>query len=395
MLTLLLACGTFGLEPPGGTPDAEEDVGLEIDGIDPSWGLLGEEVAVTIRGVGVGTATAVAFGNADDVDFTRVDDETIVATAPAWDFETVVDVRVVGDAGADTLSDGFTYAGEEPPDTDSDSDTDADSDSDTDADSDTDTDTSGAGMTGGLIQFSLLQIACPECISSTTSLDVSAQGAFHDPTRSGWLDWLPAEGACVTDAVSTPPTGDYLDAGEWLYLTSGSRSIGMRGAAGIYAADGLDEGDFVRNAAYDLSAPAGGSGLASFDVLDALTTPQAISELTPTELLYTTPRDAFSARISRSGTNFTWSPSGGSGTFLIVVTVYNAAGTALLGEVTCRGADSGRMTVPSSALGAYPAGSLVLVGMHRYSLGSFIRPDNGSSVETVASFGVLGTGSMR
>lgn len=387
MFALLLACGTFGLEPAGGSPD-DVVVELQIDALDPSWGSPEGGTDVTITGLGVGTATSVSFGNAT-VDFTRLDDTTLSVTTPNVGFETAVDVRVVGSAGADTLSEGFTYTEDEP------ADADADSDSDSDADADGDTDTSGAGKTGGLIQFSLLQIACPECVGSTTSIDVSAEAAFHEPTRDGWLDWLPSEGSCVTNARIAAPADDYLDAGEWLYLASGSRSIGLRGAAGLYTADGLDEGDFVRNAAYDLSAPAGGSGLDSFDVLDALTTPQSISALTPTELLYTTPRDAFAARISRGGTSFTWSPSGGSGTFLIVVSVYNSSGTAFLGEVTCRGADNGSMTVPSSSLGAYPSGSLVLVGMHRYTIGSFLRPDDASSVDTVASFGVLGTGSIQ
>jgi hypothetical protein len=171
--------------------------------------------------------------------------------------------------------------------------------------------------------------------------------------------------------------------------------MGLQAATdNIFSADGLDESDFVRNAAYDLAVTEGGRDLDAFTVTDALTTPQSISELTPYEILYVDPRSAFSARISRSGTDFTWSPSGGDGSFVIVVTVYNSAGTALLGEVTCRGSDNGRMTVPSSALGAYPTGSLALVGMYRYNIGSFERPDDRSSVDTVVSFGVLGTGSI-
>ncbi|MES2638979.1 MAG: IPT/TIG domain-containing protein [Myxococcota bacterium] len=402
ILALLLACDSFGLAPPGAT--VAEAVDLRIESLDPVWGPPDGGTDVTITGPGIGTVTSVEFGNSRIVDFTRLDATTIVVTSPGPGFETVVDVRVVGSAGFDKVEGGFTYSEDPPPDTDvdtdtdSDSDTDADTDSDTDADTDadTDTDTSGTGLTGGLIQFSLLQVACPECIGLTSSLDVSAQAAFHAPTRSGWLDWLPPEGSCVTDATSTPPASSFLDAGEWVYLTSGSRSVGLRGASdGVYSADGLDESDFVRNAAYDISAPAGGSDLASFDVLDALTTPQSISELTPVDLLYTTSRDAFAARLSRGGTTFTWGPSGGSGTFLIVLSIYNAGGTAVLGEVTCRGADSGSMTVPASALGAYPSGSLALVGMYRYTIGSFVLPDDGSSVDTVASFGVLGTGRIQ
>ncbi|MFN7142669.1 MAG: IPT/TIG domain-containing protein [Myxococcota bacterium] len=385
ILLALLGCGNFGLtDRLGRTPGDEEVAGaLQIEGVDPSWGPPDAETEVTITGTGMDGATAVFFGRSE-VPLTRIDANTIVATAPAYGMEGSVDVRVVGEDAEDELEGGFTYAEEAPEET----------DADTDADSDSDADVDNSDKTGGLVQLSLLQIACPDCVGLTSSLDVSAQAGFHDPVSRGWLDWLPAEGGCVTDPSVTPPTESFLDAGEWMYLTSGSRSLGLRNADGVYSATGLDEADFVRNAAYDLSAPAGGADVDSFSVIDALTTPQAISSLTPMEILYTTPRDAFTARISRSGASFTWSPSGGGGTFLVVLSVYNSQGTASLGEVTCRGADNGRMTVPSSAIGAFPTGSLVLVGMYRYTIGSFERPDDRSRVDTVASFGVLGTGSL-
>jgi hypothetical protein len=383
----LLGCG-FGLTDPSGNTPAGDDSGavLTIDHVDPGWGLTDSDTELTITGSGFEQVSTVNVGYAD-VSFTVVDDGTLVTTAPALFYEETVEITLAG--GGQTASAGFQYTNEDP-----DTDTDTDVDADTDADADTDTDLPGAGKTGGLLQLSLVQIACPDCIGATSDLEVSAQAGFHDPERGGWLDWLPSEGACVTDPSITSPASSFLDAGEWLYLTSGSRSVALRSATdNIFAADGLDEADFVRNAAYDLQIPSGGADIDAFSVTDAITTPQAISELTPLEILYTTTRDAFSARISRSGTTFTWGPSGGSGTFLVVLTVYNSAGTALLGEVTCRGADNGRMNVPSSALN-FPNGSLVLVGMYRYTIGSFERPDDGSSVDTVASFGVLGTGSI-
>ncbi len=372
MILLLAGCGSFGLTDGSTAPAAE--AGLTIEGVEPSWGPPSEDTEVTITGEGMGSATRVYFGRSE-VGLTRIDETTIVATAPAAGVEATVDVRVVGEDGEDTLEGGFTYAEDAPEDTDS-----------------------GGGdhsdETGGLVQLSLLQIACPQCVGLTTSLQVSAQAGFHDPTRQGWLDWLPAEGSCATDAVSAAPVDTFLDAGEFVYLTSGSRSLGLRSADGVYSSEGLDEADFVRNAAYDLSAPEGGRDLDSFSVVDALTTPQSISSLTPTDILFTSPRDAFSARISKSGAAFTWSPSGGGGTFLVVLSIYDPGGSSLLGEVTCRGADNGALTVPAGYLSGYPNASLVLVGMYRYTIGTFARPDDGSRVDTVASFGVLGTGSI-
>jgi hypothetical protein len=393
VLVLLGGCGAIGLTDREGKPPGDvEDVVLTIEGIDPSWGPLGEDTEITITGPGVGTATDVKVGNTEGISFSVVDDTTLLATVPAYDAEAVVAVRVVGSAGTDTVADGFTYANEAPADTDTDVDSDTDSDADTDAD--TDTDTSGRGKTGGVIQFGLVQYACTACYDpAMPAVSVVASGTFHDPTRDGWLDWLPAEGDCVNNPSTTAPTDTFLDGGRWLYLTSGSRSVAMQSdSTNTYTASDLDEGDFVRNAAYDVSLANGGDDLDPFDVGDGLQTPQAISELTPVELLYTNPSQAFSARIARSGPSFTWGPTGGGGSFVIELGVYSGSSGAPLGSVVCRGTDNGRMSLPSSALSSYPTGSLVEVGLYRYVIGSFERPDNSSTVETTALFGVIGTG---
>jgi hypothetical protein len=173
ILLLASGCGSFGLDD-GSSKPTEEEGGLVIEGIDPSWGPPDEDTEVAITGVGMDSATAVYFGRAE-VPLTRIDEETIVATAPAVGFETVVSVRVVGDDGEDEVEDGFTYSEDAPPDTDADTDTDTDADTDADADN--------SGKTGGLVQVSLVQYACPDCIGATTDIAVTAQAAFHEPTR--------------------------------------------------------------------------------------------------------------------------------------------------------------------------------------------------------------------
>ena len=377
----LLGCGSFGLTTPGG--DAGEAEGLVIEGIDPAWGFPSDETVVTLSGVGLEGATSVEFGRSE-LAFTRVDD-TLVVTAPALGFEAVIDVTVRGDAGEDTVEGGFTYASEEPEETDTD--TDADTDSDADAD----------GKIGGLVQLTLAQYACPTCYDpALPEVDVYAVAAFHAPTRDGWLDWLPAEGDCTVDPVSSAPTSAYLDAGEWMYLTSGSRAVALRAASDhVFASTGLAESDFVRNAGYDLSLSEGGSGLDAFDEVDALTTPQGFSSVAPSAILLTNPADAFSARIQKANAAFAWSPSGGGGSFVVELGVYDGRSGAPLGAVVCRGPDDGSLQVPSNKLASFPSGSLLVIGLHRYAIGTFDRPDNGSEVETLATMGVVGTGSLQ
>jgi hypothetical protein len=381
---LLLGACSFGLTDLDGHVPGGQDVALSIADIEPSWGLPDDDTEVTITGDKIGGAMEVYFGY-QSVSFTRIDATTIVATAPGPGFETTVDVRVVGDAGTDTVTDGFRY-------TEDGGDTETDTDTDTDAD--TDTDTSGAGKTGGYIELSLVQYTCPQCYKDPPNeTDVYAIGLFHAPKSASWLDWMPAEGECVQDPTFSSAANSFQDAGSRIYLDSGSRSIAMQADAdNVYSALDLSASDYVRNAGYDLSVSTGGD-IEAFDVTDVMTTPEALSSVTPAELLLTSDRDLFTARIAKSNAAFTWSPSGGSGSFAVGLDVYDGGTGSYLGSVVCLGPDNGRLTIPSSQL-PYPAGSLVFVNMYRYNIDSFERPDNSSSVETLVRLGVQGTGSL-
>ena len=297
--------------------------------------------------------------------------------------------ETAGDTDTDTDLDTDT-------DTDGDADGDLDADADTDADSDSDTDTdTGAlpnvGKVGGLAQFQLVQIACPECLGYTSNLQVAAQAAFHEAGARSWVGWLPAEGSCIENPAPAPAASDFLDAGEWLSYRSGAVSVQLRQADGLYSASGLDESDFIRNAAWVVDTE-GGTEVPDFDVSSAFYTPEAISDLEPYEMLYTTSRTAFAARVSRARADFTWAPFGGTDSFAVVVDVYHPSSGAFLGEVFCLDADKGSLRVPSGFLSGYPNNALLVIGMYRYVVGGFQRPDDGSTVETLVNFGVIGTG---
>ncbi len=391
-LALLLAtgCGTSGLStrPPVDSLDTggDEQGPVGIDAIDPAWSLPDEETVVTITGHGFAGKTVVEFGRSSAT-ASVVDDHTIVVTAPAAGVETTVDVTVTSDEGAATLQDGFTWAEEEPEDT---------GGEDTGGDTGGDTaNNSGAGKVGGLLQFQLLQIACPSCLSLTSNLQVSAQAAFHTPTDDSWVSWLPAIGSCAVNPAPVAAADTYQDAGTRAWLEYGPNdhpevSVALTaGSDRLLAAEGLTADDFVRTAGYRVEV-AGGGDIDEFTVENAVYTPDSISTLTPAEMLYTEPRDAFAAEIRKSRADFTWSSSGGTADFAVVIDVYSASGNPLA-QVMCYDADTGGMRVPATYLD-YPAGSLLVIGMYRYAVASYLRPDNGSTVETVTTFGVLGTG---
>lgn len=272
---------------------------------------------------------------------------------------------------------------------------------DTDAPDDTAPDTvddtthDATGLVGGLVEMSRMQVACPSCFGASSDMLVSASAAFHEPASQTWFGGYADRGSCAVNRVGSPPTTPRIDVGDWVYLTSGSTSIGLRRTVGdsgvMYTADGLSEADFRSTAAYGLSAPDGGD-LGPLDVSGAVTTPQGFTSITPAGLLYTNPNAAFTEPLYGSGGNvFTWSGSGGSGDFVVQIDVYDPSGSSLLATVACRGPDNGAMTVPGSMLASYPAYSLLAVYVYRLELGSFVLDANGATVETSAIVGVIGT----
>lgn len=384
LLPLIFACG-IGLDAHETDTDSvaeQGDVGLSS--ISPNWGHPDEETVVTLTGWGLDGDVSVQFGNAA-LQVTRVNEDRVIVTAPAIGFETAIDVKVVSDAGAYTEAEGFRYAYEQPEDTDTNSDTDTD---DTDS-------TTPTGKNGGLVHFIRVQIACKECFGATNELMIEAAAAFHDPTSEGYLDWQPASGSCAMNANPNAMNLNRLDVGPWVYLNSGATSVGLaktNGADGImYTATNLSLSEFISNASYDVSVPDGGELGDGFDVKNAVVTPQGFSEIQPYELLLVNPAAAFSAPVSASGTSFAWAPSGGTGSFMIQVDVYDPTGASLLGNVVCLGPDNGQMYLPGGYFGGYPYGSLLAVKMYRQRVSETTIPNTGDTLQAVTHGGVWGT----
>ncbi len=379
------ACSSLtdvGLEDlDDGVDDSSAGAIVGIDSLDPNWGPTEGGTLVSVLGWGFDGEVALYLGSAS-LDVTRVSSEELLIATPYLGFEASVDVTVTSELGEASLNGGFTYSDSGPP-----------PETETE-DTTEDTGAPPTGLTGGLVEFSLLQIACPDCFGLTADLTVSATAAFHDPVSDSWTSWFPASGTCLQNPVSEPASSSFNDVGEFVYLSSGSRSFGLRRTTGdsgpSYTVDGLDESDFIRTAYFDLTAPDGG-----FSVQDAVLTPQGWTNIQPEAMLYSTVQSAFSATIQRNNASFTWSPSGGDGTFMILLDVYNAGGTAYLGQVLCRGPDNGAMTIPSAYLSSFPSNSLLGIYLFRYQLDTATLPLDGSALEGVARMGVLGTGVLN
>jgi hypothetical protein len=378
-LALLLAapatvgCGQTFLEP---NVDSGPE-GLYVSDIEPHYGPTAGGNTVTITGGGFEGEVSVGFGNAV-VGATVLDEGTITVSAPSSDgMELTVDVVIGSEQDELTVPGGYTFTDSDiPPDPD---------------------DTAGGEIegVGGVVEFSHLQIACTDCFGAT-SPQVYAFAAFHDATSQTWTDWLPSPGSCAQDPGSVQPTTSFLDVGQNVHLVAGSNSITLTRTtvSGDVQYDGgaLSDADFQRNTAFDLEAADGGSW-GPFTVVDAVTTGQMITSISPVELLYVQIQQAFQPGLLSQPIQY--SPYGGSGSFVVLLGFYSADGSQYLGSVVCRDYDNGTFTLHQGYANAYPRGSLVAVYMYRYLIEWTPNPAAGSYLESVTSIGVVGTTSIR
>jgi len=376
LLPLVAGCGQLWLEP---TVDSQAR-GLVVGAIAPHYGPTGGGNTVTITGSGFQGDIAVRFGNAA-LDVAVVDEQNISVVAPDAGMEITVDVTVSSSLGEELVEGGYAFTDSTPPPDPDDSAVDIDG-------------------VGAVVEMTHLQVACTECfgMSPSDQVQVSAVAAFHEPWSGTWTGWLPTPGTCESDpAGASGPTSGYLDLGQNVHLTAGSRTITLTRTTVSgqiqYDAGALQDGDWARNAAYDLEVADGGDW-GAFIVSDAVMTGSMIESISPVELLYTSSQSSFVQALSRSGSTITYSPYGGTGSFVALLGIYNEQGTTLLGTLLCREYDNGSITLPGSELSAYPPRSLVAVYMYRYQIEFTPLEVSSAYLESVVSVGVVGTASL-
>lgn len=348
-----------------------------ITTIEPDSGPISGGTSVQILGEGFGLDPQVFFGNLE-LDPTVLGSGQLLVTSPEVPVAGPVDVKVVNGDEEAVAYQGFYYGQGG-----------GDADTDADTDSDTDTDVTVTGLTEGLVEYSYLVYGCPECFSAPSSLEFNIAAAFHDPVNASWLNDLPPQGTCETTSASTPPASSYNDLGAWAYVTAGSTSVGLqRGSANVYLSSGLGVDDKLWNSAYDLQLPDVG-----WTVNDVMETTSGFDDVQPISIL--NPSQSAFADINRSNVTFTWSPSGQAESFLIWLTIYNPAGSAVLGELYCHTADNGGATLPASLFTAYPSGALMSVQLTRRQGSSQVNPTTGNSLEGASYIGLMGTATLR
>lgn len=383
-LALLAGCGTYGLEDRNESLfDSDTSVqdppceGMCIQSITPDSGPLSGGTSVQIEGEGFGLAPQVYFGSLE-LDVTLLGTSQVLVSSPEVPVAGPVDVRVVNGDDEAVAYQGFTY-------TSGGGDTDADTDSDTDSD----TDVPVTGQTEGLVEYSYVVYGCPECFSQPSSLAFNVAAVFHNPVSASWLSDLPPQGSCETTSASTPPATSYKDMGSWAYVSAGSTSVALqRGSGGIYLSASLGTDDKLWNSSYDLQVPD-----PAWSVGDVMETTSGFDDVQPIAIL--NPSQSAFANLNRNNVSFTWAPSGQAESFIIWVTVYNASGSAALGELYCHTEDNGGATLPASLFASYPPGALMSIQLSRRQGSSQVNPRTGHTIEGASYIGLVGTATLR
>ncbi|MEY3210844.1 MAG: hypothetical protein RIT28_1325 [Pseudomonadota bacterium] len=383
---MMSGCNSFGLQELDSSPDESGGgTGLDpcagqplcIQALDPSWGPIAGGTTVELRGRGFTDGAVVSFGSAA-LDTTVLDDDLVLITTPKVNSEASVDVTITADGASFTLYDGFTYASADPGDSGGGGD---------------DSDVSPTGLVGGLVELSYFAVGCPSCFGVSDYLDFSVAAALHSPVSGSWNDSLPPRGSCDRDPPTSGLSSSFIDVGARLFLSAGTRTITLNESGGVYSASGLAQSDYVKNTAWDLSATDGGSW-GPFEVNDVLVTAEGFTDLQPIAIAEDGAR-AFTAKIRSNNASFTWAPSGVTDSFILRLDVYSPNGASQVGTILCHSADSGALTVPSSAFSGLPTGGLMAVWMYRTQTGESVLPTNGATLESSASIGLLGTAVLQ
>jgi len=376
----LWACSTIGLEGLGqdtaestDTGPSRDDEPIYIASLSPASGPTAGGTAVTISGWGFGTVPTVEWGSTA-VDITAADDETIIATTPGVNAEGTADVTVHSATGSYTATNAFTYQ-------------------------------DGSAGSGGLdgvaatAQVSYMYNLCTDCwVPPADEETASATVAFFEPVTVDFLDWLPAPGTCSQNPLPSDPLLTYQDAGSFVYLNSGARSITLaqsnQGGEVTYTSSTdmgtMQASEVSHNSGYDLVVSTGGSDVAAYTAEDVLYTGQFFEDLIPM------PSGTFTYGLSQNqSTTWAWSPAGvGSSLFYIEYDFYNPTSGAFLGMTVCVDYDTGTMATPASAV-IGSRNSLVVITLARLESGVTELPDGSGDLQYLSVTSIQGTGTVQ
>lgn len=251
----------------------------------------------------------------------------------------------------------------------------------------TETSTDPLEGTVGLTRYTLEQLACPACMGVSQEITVLFEAKFHDKINDVHPLWFPPVGQCSTNTNPIGINVSPINVGQSLSIQGSTNSFSAYGnSTGIYSSY-IQEWQYDRNALTTVRLQDNTSY--SFRSIEGF------DEIQPWELRYVDPSYAFAAIVSKSGTNFSWTPAGVSDEFNILIATYSPDGSQLLGAVSCTGLDSGFMFFDGSYLQSYPPWSLTAIYLTRISKQRVPLEGMNGYVDVQLEWTVVGTGHIE
>jgi len=240
---------------------------------------------------------------------------------------------------------------------------------------------------GGYLHYYLRQIACPACVGESQELLVEFTAKFFQPTFESHTSWLPQLGECTDQLLITSPSTNAIDVGQTIFVEGPVHSFTATKQGQEYYAY-LYETQYDRTSTHYVSITGEDEQISFF-------TAEGYDYIEPQEMLYIDPSYAFAAPIYKTGMTFSWAPYDTSRTFMVLLAVYSADGSQLLGYAACTGPDQGFMTFPAYAMQSFPPYSLVLVHLSRHKVDFQPFEPMGTHIETHMEWEVIGTGYLQ
>ena len=243
---------------------------------------------------------------------------------------------------------------------------------------------------GGYVHYYLRQMACPSCFGEQNEITVEFRAKFHEKTFDNYTRHIPVSGECTQNITPVMPQTTPLNLGSQITIRpqTGQSFVAPRSTDGIYFQTWNIDTSYIRDTEHFIEKQ-DGTGVSSFISF------HGFDSIEPYELRYVDPSYAFSAIIYKSGPTFWWAPTGSDSLFNITLAIYKPDGTALLGYVSCSGADSGMMTIPGQYLANYPYNSLVAVHLVRHKIALIPWEEKNTFIESHMEWEVIGTGHLE
>ena len=255
------------------------------------------------------------------------------------------------------------------------------------------------GLIGGVIQLGYTYTPCVDCFVGIQQVDSFAAASFHTPQGHSWYEWIPQVGTCTSPNGPNVSPYTYYDVGSTIQLntttTANQMNRFVETGRTVYRSGQLGNMGWVSGENYSLVVGAN-SSLSSFELHDIVSAPLPFTHLQPSQMFTPDPTYAFSGVLRRSYVNqFSYAPSGDSDLFILTIDVYDETGNYYLGGVMCTEMDGGTLTVPAGALASFPSYSLASVTFYKWRVLSGVVPSNGSTIEGVGQYGVVGTAILQ